>query len=302
MNQSVTPPSNSGPAGNPQASVQARESSNSSSVAWGITVISTITLCLTLLGFGVAIAIEATFNVPHQSVYTSVLDLVGLSVYAIISMVMGLGKITWGPLFEQAWKPGVFVAVGMFLLMVLMVGIRKWMIRNPGSTRNIHQHVKLPTAQDPIGKVIGKSAVFSLLFGSFAFATPFLLIAGLITALAFISMVPMLGMQLGQHYLKQYVVSPKECASIQSAEALQRRWATRKNDDASGAVGAICVELMKDNTRVAIGRTVVSTPSAIVLFEPGHGHTWRIPTGELTIRPVGTIAAVDAPAQEEKKE
>jgi len=77
----------------------------SSGVTWGITIISLMTLILTSLGYGVSLGVETVFGLPHESVYTSVLDLIGLSVYALITLILRLGEITWQTLFEQNWLP-----------------------------------------------------------------------------------------------------------------------------------------------------------------------------------------------------
>lgn len=58
---------------------------------------------------------------------------------------------------------------------------------------------------------------------------------------------------------------------------------------------ATCVALFKDATRVAIGRVLVSTPAAIVLFEPFSDSARRVPIGELSVQPVDHVAAINPP-------
>ena len=91
------------------------------SITWGITIISAISLTLTLLGYGVAMAVETTFGLPHQTVYTSVLDLLGLSVYAMISLVLGIDEIKWQPMLEQAWQLSLVATAGMFIFICGML-------------------------------------------------------------------------------------------------------------------------------------------------------------------------------------
>jgi len=266
-----------------------------SSVAWGITVISLVSLVLTLLGFGVALAIESDFGVPHETVYSSVFDLIGLSVYALLSLVMGLGKITWGPLLEQAWPPALLVAVGTFSCISCLAYLKGQSSRIQTMRRRLRRYFGQPTPNDSTIDLLRKGAGVSGLFGGIVLITPFLLIAALIIITVLISIVPMFGMQAGKSYFRKYVVTPTVCAPVKSRSAMMQDGSKPEKKGASPVSPATCVALLKDETQVAIGRVVVSTTGAIVLFEPFSGAVRRIPTNELTVVPVSDIAHASQP-------
>jgi VIT1/CCC1 family predicted Fe2+/Mn2+ transporter len=268
-----------------------------SAVAWGITVISLVSLVLSLLGFGVALAIETDFGVPHETVYSSVFDLIGLSVYALLSLVMGLGKITWGPLLEQAWPPALLVAVGTFACTCCLAYLKGQSSRIQTMRRRLRRYLGQPTPNDSTSDLLRKGAAVSGLFGGIVLITPFLLIGALIIITVLISIVPMFGMQAGKSYFRKYVVTPTVCAPVKSRLAMMQDQDGSKPEKkaASPVSSATCVALLKDETQVAIGRVVVSTTGAIVLFEPFSGAVRRIPTNELTVVPVSDIAHASQP-------
>ena len=264
----------------------------SSSVTWGITIISAVSLSLTLLGYGVALAVEMMFGMPHETVYSSVLDLIGLSAYAINSVVLRLGDITWQPILEQAWLASLFAAAGMFVLICCLVYLRARQARAGGRARGFRRYFKPPMEQDSTRQLLGKGAIGSSLFGGLVFISPFLIVNVIMVIMVMISIIPMMGMQLGRHYLRQFVVTPTACMPVISREAMLQGWSSPPKKDVPTVTAATCVTLLKDETPVASGRVVVSTTTAIVLFEPDSGSVRRVPVGELTVMPTSTLHPV----------
>lgn len=288
----------------PAGRQQARESSSNSNTApiantdkvkigstmtWGITVISLVSLVLTLLGYGVALAIETDFGLPHETVYSSVFDLIGLSVYALISLVTGLGNITWGPLLEQAWRPALFVAAGMFAFIGCLVYLKAQTPRIQTLRSRLRRYFGQPTPHDSTADLLRKGAGVSGLFGGMVLITPFFLVGTLMVIIILISIVPMFGMEAGRSYFRKYVVTPTVCQPVKSRSVMMLAWSKPEKKAASPVSSASCIALLKDETQVANGRVVVSTAGAIVLFDPFSGAVRRIPTNELTILPVNNI-------------
>ncbi|WP_308922887.1 hypothetical protein [Janthinobacterium sp. J1-1] len=266
-----------------------------SSLTWGLTIISSISLMLTLLGYGVAMAVETTFGLPHQAVYSSVLDLIGLSVYALISLILEIDKIRWWSIFEQFWKHSLFVAACIFFFVCCVIYLRT---RQARTLARIHRfwHSFKPTIQgDSISKSLAKGAIGSILFGGFMLFLPSLIVGALLFIVMLISIVPIFGSQLGTLYFLKFVITPTTCEPVRSSTALQPLLSAPRKKNAPTVSTANCVALFKDKTRVAIGRVVVSTPAAIVLFEPVSGSTWRVPIGELTILPVAHVPPLNKP-------
>jgi hypothetical protein len=262
--------------------------------AWGITIISSISLFLTLLGFGVSLSVETAFGVPHQTVFSNVFDLVGLSVYALLSLILGLGKIAWQPLFEQAGVNGLVAAGALFVLACCMICSRALGLPTRVRMSHFWRHVGPPTPSDSNGRLVIKGAIGSSLFGGAMIITPFLLISALLSMIVLISIVPMLGMQLGAHYLQEFVIAPKACEPVRNG-ASRLAAAAKQKKRAPTDSSATCVSLFKDGSRVASGRVVVSTPTAIVLFAPLTGFAWRVPIAELTVQATSDVETIELP-------
>lgn len=267
-----------------------------SKVTWGITIISAISLTLTLLGYGVSLAVETTFGIPHETVYASVTDLIGLSLYAVIPALMGLGKLTWGPLFQQAWPPSLIGAgVCFFMFLCALVFSRYLKDRTGDGMKRFFRVVALPVEQSSTKLLAGKGLIGSILFGGVMFITPFVMVAALMTSIVLISTVPMIGMQLGENYLHEFVTAPTACLPVRTRTTLMRAWSARQQQKAAPASAATCVTLLKDKDRVASGRVIVSTSTTILLFEPVSGSTRRVPINLLTVVPIDTVPPGSTP-------
>ena len=262
-----------------------------SGITCGITIISTVSLFLTLLGYGVSLAVETIFGMPHQTVYSSVLDLIGLSVYALLSMVLGLGDIAWWPLFDQVWPTSLIATAGMFILMCSTIYLKHRSDRASARTRRFWQFFRWPNNGDSTTRLVGKGTIGSIAFGAVVFITPFVIMVALMAGIFLLSVVPILGMQLGSHYFERYVVRPTMCMPVRSSAALIQAWSAPRNKNGSTASTATCVGLLKDGTQIAAGRVVVSTPATIVLFDPASGAVRRIPIGEVTVLPIEALGS-----------
>ena len=267
----------------------------SNSITWGITIISAISLTLTLLGYGVAMAVETTFGIPHQTVYTSVLDLLGLSVYAMISVVLRIDAIKWQPMLEQAWPIGLVATAGMFIFICGPLYSATRQAKTLMGPNSFWRYFWRPTKHDSSGRLLAKEVIKSGLLGGFIFISPLLVAGGLLFTVILISIVPIFGIQLGTLYFRKFVISPATCEPVRAHAALLQVLSTPRKKNVPVISTANCVALFKDATRVAIGRVVVSTPSAIVLFEPLSGSTQRVPIGELTVQVVDHVPAIDHP-------
>jgi hypothetical protein len=264
-------------------------------VSWGITIISAVSLILTLLGYGVALAVEIMFGMPHETLYSSVLDLIGLSVYSINSVVLTLGHIMWRPLFDKVWPIGLSAAAIMFCFLSLLTFLHTHRARMAGTTRRFRRYFALPMEQNSGRQLLGKSAIFSGLFGGIVFAVPFFIVSAIMVIMVLISIIPIIGMKLGQQYLREFVVNPLACVPVISRQAMLKVASTPSNKTAATLSAANCVTLLKDGASVASGRVVVSTSSSIVLFDPDNGSVRRVPTGELTVVPVGALPSINKP-------
>jgi hypothetical protein len=132
-------------------------------------------------------------------------------------------------------------------------------------------------------------------------AVPFVLVAAVMTAMVLISVVPIFGMQLGEHFIKEFVVSPTSCAPVKTRVAILQTLSGPKKKREQTASIATCVAIVKEGKRIESGRVVVSTPTAIVLFEPISGSTWRLPTSGLTIQATDIVDPIVDPISTPKK-
>lgn len=135
------------------------------SITWGITIISAISLTLTLLGYGV-------------------------TVYAMISLVLGIDEIKWQPMLEQAWQLSLVATAGMFIFICGMLYSRTRQAKTLIGPNSFWRYFWRPTKHGSSGRLLAKGVIESGLFGGFIFISPFLVAGVLTSTVILISIVP----------------------------------------------------------------------------------------------------------------
>ena len=253
-------------------------------------ILSLLATFLTLVGYGLTLSI-LQFNLPHEVLFGSTLDLLDLSLWMVVYFFegffrMSLLKEAMDYLINLWWTiPSLFVFLfssGLYL---------KYRPRGPYLPAR-----KLDWANWFRFRREASVRTLALQFGAYSLVVPVAFIvlsvcgtAAIVFAALLLANAPIIGMSAGERYIKEYVVEPEQCAPPRTR--LERIKPRPKTEGAAKL--ANCVRVRNERGLCEQGRVVFATTSAIVLYEPATGHAFRVPTKDAVI---DTLATLDAPA------
>jgi hypothetical protein len=229
-------------------------------------LVATISLIMILLGYGVSLAIETKFGLPHALLFESTTEIIDLASIAVMEIVTNCGKVLHGfdlvsRLYSDGWPVLTVVAVVVFCILCLV----QWKARSRKPRGNQVAPKKNRWWLPPI--VLGLCVIsMPFIAALMVFATA--------AAGALIGVVPMMGHGAGLAYMEHWVIEPKECRP--------------EKPQAGSGPYADCVVVMKDKEELGRGRVVLATSKALVLWVPGQ-HAQRVPTADTTVLAVSKL-------------
>lgn len=287
------------------------------------------TLAFVLLGYGYALAIETSFGVSAGLLASSLTDHLQLSAHAFVHLLNEISRIahdwhTYTRLYAEAelflWiGPGLWMLIfgvylprafwqrGLFRLQHLLASYaRIYKQTEPACIKPIRQlalapliragHVasgtlRLARKLPPVvfGALASLLAILGwpLVFSGLGMATIFLL--GLVY-----SWFPLIGYNVGQSALNQWVVKPEQCIPTRSRDQRLLDMLPKPKEQRS-TPGVTCVSVEKDGKEIARGRLVVATEHWALLFDPVSGEAHRVPVSDAVITPVDSLDRVQKP-------
>lgn len=273
-------------------------------------IVLLFTTLLILLGYGVALAAEVHFGVPHSTLFISPLDLLDLSSIALNGFfAIGAQALTsvkfYRMIIEQASWPIWLSVTCLGVLFVYRwleqptIYVVRWLQTKLSSF--VPQTIRV--REDRTLLAVIKLAVIKL--SALAIAVPVVMVvslAGVLGIFAVIAMFPVYGMAAGEYHLKTWVVGPERCMPVvgrqerlrvltAAASAAEAREAPRAKSEKV----VHCVSMTRDDKTYA-GRVAFSTSSALVLFTPSSGAVRRVPLDGATVEVVATDEVLPAKA------
>jgi len=254
-----------------------------------IKIIAISAVALSLLGYGVATAIENTFGIPHQQVYDSTLDLLALSSYAIMAAISSLSEVLENQTLEEStykmFITGTTITATLFALRSKI--IRKLWIKICELLRKALHPSKIYAIRNWL--ILNRLFLLPLSLG----AIPPVIWAVIASLFLMPAIIPFFGFNLANQHFQKWVVAPKYCMPIYSRQ--ERLEYPNEIDVEIAKIDAeitknsvLCLELWNDREPTGIvGRHIASTSSHVMLFDPDSGTVWREPLGQLSIRRTG---------------
>lgn len=253
-------------------------------------VLSLLATFLTLVGYGLALSI-LQFNLPHETLFGSTLDLLDLSCWMVLYFFEGFFRMS---LLEEA--------VGYLISLWWTVPLLFLALFSYGLYLKYRSHVPYPAPRKTNWtdrfrfRREASVRTLALQIGAYSLAVPAMFVVLSVlgaTAIVFAALLlanaPMIGMSAGERYIREYVVEPEQCAAPRAR--LDRIEPLPKTE--KSAKLANCVQVRNERGLCEQGRVVFATTSAIVLFDPATGQASRVPTKDAVI---ATLAALDGPA------
>lgn len=252
-----------------------------------LAVLALIGIIMTLAGFGIALAVETEFGIPHASIFKSSFDLLALSVWFGTWIV-----INWGDLLEQLFFQSSFLKMAGFASLLTFIGgtaacVYVW-LRKKGLRIKLPQIKSILRNQTESRIFFLVTCITSAAVGLFIlFMGPFFLIAVLFVTILF-GTIPAISHSAGVSHIQKYVIQPKVCFPLLNAE--QRVALLGRKIEKKTVSGANCVKILDGEKVVAQGRVVFSTAELIVLYQPNTGKVLRESIAGRSIEVISTLA------------
>jgi hypothetical protein len=262
----------------------------------GIGVATTlVSLCLALLGYGYALAVESMFALPESLFADGPLDYLRLSSHVVAYWVTAvpdrLATLSiYGGIYGDYWPLGL----GFTLLWGVFV------------FAGARQRLRL-TATAAALAVRGSGLWLALLRWVSGVKWPVLSLAGiwgwplvvlcvlaalLVVGSTLVSVVPLMGFMTGKASLQTWVVEPTVCVAPRSRSQRLVAHASETAHQVTKIRGVACVRIQhydKERGDVPQGRLVVATAKWAVLFDPMSGEVQRVSIDNAAIVPVASL-------------
>lgn len=256
--------------------------------AW---LVSFVTATLVLLGYGVSLAAETLFGIPHAAVFDSTFELMDLASVAILEIFPTLSDSLSQWAFYVRFYKELGLMIGSFAAVWIVVAVVGWFWQPQRSNGPKPVKIKKPerlywgrtAKQYWLGQVlivvsIAISPLFSLLG-----------VIAIVVILTVLALVPIIGMSAGTAHINKWVIAPEHCMPTVSLESRRQRLGVKRDPSEKTTHVVQCVAVKKDGDVVALGRVVFYTSKAVVLMED-NGRAQRVPTTDAIVEAVSDIS------------
>lgn len=267
------------------------------------------------LGYGVTLAVESVFGMPHAAVFESSTELLDLSSIALIDIIPSVTKFITDPqryfLLYKENATSLLTLSGVAFLVVLVLGWMKFGKDSEWVTRFNPFRQKPESNENTASK---KRILGFIGFSIASIASPFLVpligvifVVGILYFSAFIVLIPFIGMNSGVAYIEKWVLEPQACTPVRSTADILNNLKyrstkkTEKTQDATEPMKTVvCAVVKKEGKEIARGRVVLQTSKSLLLLA-SDGIIRRVPTSDMVIELVGDISAPAAKPVSAKK-
>lgn len=241
-----------------------------------------------LLGYGVSLAVEGKFGIPHATVFESGFELMDLASIVFFQLIPAMWKLL------TAWQT-YYDVYAQLMPLLLVIGCAWAALAFVGWRRRIYleshddQRAKATELERRRSYVVKNSAMLLFIGISplFSFFGVFILQVVMVALL----MISYVGYVAGNVYIDEQILKPDICMPLID---LKQRRAGSKNSDAvstSSQTAAQCVSVRNGDV-ISEGRVVFATSKAIVLYRPD-GSVRRVPLQDSVIEVVSSLSIAE---------
>lgn len=265
-----------------------------------ISIASVAGIALALLGYGVALAVQSKFGLPHSMTFGSSLELFNLGCWAVAQVLNSINKgSAWVKAIEEIWStswPVTCAIAGFFLC----GGILLWLAAF--TLRKLKSWMGKPVAKLTDGKSVidflrlhrfaGKVVAAVMISAGVILGTPFMMAAGLVglaILCAVLALIPNVGLIVGKAHIDDWVIRPTVCVALQTRDTRMDKTIKASTPGAPIIYAANCIAIMRVKEELDRGRVVFATPSAVILYDPRTGDVRRVATDGATVKVIGEL-------------
>lgn len=267
------------------------------SASWSIAALaSMVTLVLSLLGFGVALASE-NLGLPFAVTAASPFDFLSLSVIAVIQLWEGLPTAPQRVLQLGGAKAELIICASAccaIFVLHLRRSARTRAQADRSPRRRAQADTRLSRARawllgqsrrvDWRVRSLVASVLLTLGLRLGVMVANLALLFGIGVALYALSIVPIIGFEAGKSHIVKYVVEPLGCALPVSRVDRLSSVSPRTE------LGATCVVACRAGSVLGKGRVAFSNATSLTLYDPD-GAAARVPIAGATVHVVGSLDA-----------
>lgn len=253
-------------------------------------LLSLLATFLSLVGYGVTLSI-LQFNVPHEILFSSTFDLLDLSwwlVFYVFDDILRMSVLIdiLGTLINFFWATPLYFVVFLGCAIYFKHQSKASVFVGPSS--KLANWFKFGRDTSVLTLAF-KTGALSIVLPAIVVLVSAVAATGIVLGAVLLLNAPVIGMNAGERYIREYVVEPEQCTPPRPR--LERLEAKTKTNGSARL--ANCVRVRNERGLCEQGRVVFATTSAILLFEPETGHVFRVPTKDAVI---DTLATLDDPA------
>ncbi|UBB19377.1 hypothetical protein [Comamonas odontotermitis] len=258
-------------------------------LAQWVSAAALMSILISVVGYGAVMGVAHRFGQNHETMISSGLDLITMVWPAVLMVAVSLGKflstdVFWD-IFRQTFVIPCATAAVVFCLLIA---------RLPEVTRFIRWSQRARAWINPknsFAKSVTLAATGSVLAGFLSGVALFLGAVFIWAILTLLLYLPLLGYFMGISYVDKNVVQPTQCETPSNRTVrMTLRDKGRNRDDEGDVVQAECVlisSLDAGKPFFRVGRTVLSSSSAMLLWNPETGNSYRTPLVGMEVSSVG---------------
>lgn len=256
--------------------------------AW---LVSFVTATLVLLGYGVSLAAENLFGIPHAAVFDSTFELIDLASVAILEIFPTLSdSLSQWALYVKFYKE-LGIMIGSFAAIWIVVAVvgRFWQPKRSNGPKPVKTKKPERLYWGRTAKQYWLGHALIVVFIAISPLFSLLGVIAILVMLTVLSLVPIIGMSAGTAHINKWVVAPEQCMPTVSLESRRQRLGVKRDPNETTTRVAQCVAVKKDGNVIALGRVVFYTSKAVVLTED-NGRAQRVPTTDAIVEAVSDIS------------
>lgn len=247
-------------------------------VAAAVTVASVLT---SLFGYGVVTGMAHSFGHDQVTLISSGFDLITMVWPGVFVLLTSLNKVLSVDLLIEAWNQIWVTEVVVGIAVFLAVFGLFWLRLKPTNALTLQDSLKASFGKNrTMARSLGWAMLASAMSVGVAFLFQALAAVSVVILFVLAVYVPSLGVVTGDAYVEKYVVAPKQCATPSNRAARLARLALENSKSKGEGGGAECVfisSLDPSKPFFRVGRSVIASSSALLLWNTESGRTHRVP-------------------------
>jgi hypothetical protein len=255
-------------------------------------LISLLGLALSTLGFGVVLALNATFGPDVLEVLRGPLDYLAASAWVVVTLFNRMHAEINGPGGHAA----LLMAGLVLAVTVALAGVAVAYAYHHRANLSLAANSVSAKAQTgrwwiaPRGWSWRVPAITASAVGSGVLLYWVVRVVPILFALTLIPFV--VGYRAAQHHFYSSVIEPHACAKSRSAQARREQWRREEEAKADGKEAsaeasapylATCVEVRTKELGVFRGRRIIATDDSIALYDPASGAVSIVPRKDAAV-------------------